>query len=120
MIVETRGLTVRFSRGLFRKRSVAVDGLDLAIREGDFFALLGPNGAGKTTAMHAMLGLIRPAAGQVRVMGTPIQWGAPALRGLAYLPEEPRYPEYLTVQEAVTYYARLSGIDAATARAAAI
>lgn len=118
MIVETRGLTVRFSRGPFRKRSVAVDALDLSIREGDFFALLGPNGAGKSTAMHCMLGLLRPTAGEVRVMGAPVQWGSPILRGLAYLPEEPRYPEYLTVQEAVTYYARLSGVAASAARAA--
>ena len=120
MIVETRGLSVRFSRGIFRKRFEAVAALDLTIAEGDFFALLGPNGAGKTTAMHCMLGLLRPGAGDVKVMGATPDPGAPFFRYVAYLPEEPRYPEYLTVQECVTYYARLSGVESPVARSAAV
>ncbi|AXK44257.1 ABC transporter ATP-binding protein [Brachybacterium saurashtrense] len=48
----------------------ALDGLDLEIRRGEVVALLGPNGAGKSTAMEMMVGLARPDAGTVRVLGT--------------------------------------------------
>ena len=110
MIVETRNLVVRYPRRMFRRGYEALAGVDLQVGEGSFFALLGPNGAGKSTAMHCMLGLLRPTSGDVRVLGIRPEPGAAAFRELAYLPEEPRYPEYLTVREAVTYYAELSGV----------
>jgi ABC-2 type transport system ATP-binding protein len=44
---------------------VAVDGIDLEVREGEIYGLLGPNGAGKTSALSAIEGLLRPAAGDV-------------------------------------------------------
>lgn len=44
---------------------VAVDGIDLEVREGEIFGLLGPNGAGKTSALSAVEGLLRPAAGDI-------------------------------------------------------
>src|SRR4051794_12814333 len=57
------GLTVRYGDVL------AVDGLDLELDAGRTVALLGPNGAGKSTVVNAVLGLLRPAAGSVRVLG---------------------------------------------------
>ena len=50
---------------------VVLDGIDLAIAPGEFVGLLGPNGAGKTTLMRAVLGLVRPVAGRVEVLGLP-------------------------------------------------
>ncbi|MEI6738296.1 MAG: ATP-binding cassette domain-containing protein, partial [Pseudomonadota bacterium] len=47
----------------------ALDGVSLAIDQGEFFALLGPNGAGKTTLISALAGLLRVDAGALRVMG---------------------------------------------------
>ncbi len=61
--LDTTGLTVRHGDVL------AVDGLDLRIGAGETVALLGPNGAGKSTTVSAVLGLLRPAAGTVRVLG---------------------------------------------------
>ncbi|HTM21187.1 MAG TPA: ATP-binding cassette domain-containing protein, partial [Kofleriaceae bacterium] len=63
MVLETRGLSKRF-----RKR-LAVDALDLGVSKGDIYGFLGPNGAGKTTTMRMMVGLIRPTAGSVRLLG---------------------------------------------------
>jgi ABC-2 type transport system ATP-binding protein len=60
--LEIRGLVKRFERP-------AVDGLDLAVRAGEFYALLGPNGAGKTTTLRMIAGLTRPDAGAIRVAG---------------------------------------------------
>jgi ABC-2 type transport system ATP-binding protein len=102
-------VVVSFSRGPFRTPFRALDGLSFEVQRGDFFGLLGPNGAGKSTAMYCLLGLIKPAAGLVRVMGAPPAPGAALFRGVAYLPEEPHYHAYLTVEEAVRYYATLSG-----------
>src|ERR671917_2116657 len=61
--LDTTGLTVRHGDVL------AVDDLDLRIGRGETVALLGPNGAGKSTTVSAVLGLLRPAAGTVRVLG---------------------------------------------------
>ena len=58
--------------------------IDFSIQDGEFVGLLGPNGSGKTTLMRAILGLIRPAAGSVRVLGAPAQRGNPLL---GYLPQ---------------------------------
>jgi ABC-2 type transport system ATP-binding protein len=63
LALDVAGLTVRF--GDVR----AVDGLDLQIPRGQTVALLGPNGAGKSSTVNAVLGLLRPAAGGVRVLG---------------------------------------------------
>jgi len=71
LAVEVRGLVKRFG-----DRVTAVDGLDLSVRPGETYGLLGPNGAGKTTALRMLLGLVRPTAGLVRVLGE-----APGSRG---------------------------------------
>ena len=61
--LDVAGLTVR------HRDVLAVDGLDLRIGQGETVALLGPNGAGKSSTVSAVLGLVRPAAGTVRVLG---------------------------------------------------
>ena len=60
--LELRGLVKTFERP-------AVDHLDLTIRAGEFYALLGPNGAGKTTTLRMVVGLLRPDAGAITVLG---------------------------------------------------
>jgi ABC-type multidrug transport system ATPase subunit len=62
-IVETNGLTKRFGSVL------AVDGVNLNVKEGDLFGFLGPNGSGKTTTVRMLLGLVFPTSGEVRVLG---------------------------------------------------
>jgi ABC-type multidrug transport system ATPase subunit len=109
-MVEIEDLTVEFSRGWRQKPFTAVDHLTLTIGEGEFCALLGPNGSGKSTTIYCALGLLRPTAGTVRVFGETLTPGCPAMRHVAYLPEEPHYHDYLTVEEAVRYYAGLYGV----------
>jgi len=109
VIVETKKLTVTYRRGFRRAPFVALDHLNLEIQEGEFFALLGENGAGKSTLMYCLLGLLRPTSGEVRVMGGTPAPGAAMFADIGYLPEEPHYHAYLTVGEAVSYYAALSG-----------
>ncbi|MEE9614666.1 MAG: ABC transporter ATP-binding protein [Thermodesulfobacteriota bacterium] len=108
-IVKADSVSVKFRRGLFKKKLHALDDFSLSVEEGDVFALLGPNGAGKSTAMYSFLGLIRPDEGRISVLGREPVPGSELFREVAYLPEEPHYHLYLTVEVAVTYYASLYG-----------
>jgi ABC-2 type transport system ATP-binding protein len=100
---------MEFRRSAFKGKVKALNGLSLEIREGDFFALVGQNGAGKSTAMYCFLGLLKPTSGRVEVMGRTPDLGSPLYERVAYLPEEPHYHLYLTVEEATRYYASLYG-----------
>jgi ABC-type multidrug transport system ATPase subunit len=84
--VEVHRLVKRFGG-----RVTAVDGLDLSVRRGETYGLLGPNGAGKTTTIRMLLGLVRPDAGVIRVLGLPP--GEPAgLRRVGAMGETAFYP----------------------------
>jgi ABC-type multidrug transport system ATPase subunit len=108
-VIVADDVHVHFRRGLLRKQVRALNGLSLEVREGDFFALVGQNGAGKSTAMYCFLGLLKPNSGKVQVLGRTPDLGSPLYEGVAYLPEEPHYHLYLTVEEATRYYASLYG-----------
>ncbi|MDQ3095286.1 MAG: ATP-binding cassette domain-containing protein [Actinomycetota bacterium] len=75
-MITTRGLTKRFGQ------IVAVDHLDLDVREGDIYGFLGANGSGKTTTVRMLLGLVLATSGDISVLGQPM----PASAG-AVLPE---------------------------------
>ncbi len=107
--IETTGLTKRFGD------TVAVDGLDLAIPQGEVFGFLGPNGAGKTTTIRMLLGLIRPTAGSARIDGHDA-WSAPVEthRRLAVVTADPALWPQLTAHETFDLLGNLhGGFDAA-------
>lgn len=106
-MIKTEYLSVHFTKKLFQEKVKALDGLNLEVKKGDFFALVGQNGAGKSTAMYCFLGLIHPTRGTVTVFGEQPYLGSKMYNRIAYLPEEPHYHNYLTVEEAVYYYANL-------------
>ncbi|HVV22110.1 MAG TPA: ATP-binding cassette domain-containing protein, partial [Pseudonocardiaceae bacterium] len=97
--VEAVGLRVRAGR------RVAVDGLDLRLGTG-VHGLLGPNGAGKTTLIRALATVLRPAAGDLRLLGERTTVRA-VRRRLGYLPQEFGYYPRFTVREFVEYMAWL-------------
>lgn len=101
-MIELEGLTKDF--GSLR----AVDGIDLAIPRGEFFAVLGPNAAGKTTTIKMMVGLIRPTAGRARIAGFDIQAQPLEARSrLSYVPDFPFLYEKLTPAEFLRFTGRL-------------
>ena len=91
----------------------AVDGLDLVVRRGEFYALLGPNGAGKTTTLRLVTGLLAPDAGSIEVLGIDLA-GAPAAAKarMAYLPDEPMLYGKLKPFEYLEFVAGLWGVGA--------
>lgn len=108
-MIIAENVHVQFRRRLFGAKLNALNGMNLEVRDGDFFALVGQNGAGKSTAMYCMLGLLKPTSGKVEVMGHAPQLGSPFNENVGYLPEEPHYHLYLTVEEATRYYSSLYG-----------
>ena len=102
-VVELRGATKRFGD------VEALRGIDLVMQAGEITAILGPNGAGKTTALSLILGLRRPTAGIVRLLGLQPQHPAARARVGAML-QESGVPPMLTVAELVelfsSYYPR--------------
>ena len=107
--LEIRGLVKRFERP-------AVDGLDLAVRAGEFYALLGPNGAGKTTTLRMIAGLTRPDAGAIHVAGIDaLADPVAAKRVMASISDEPMIYDKLTPREYLEFVAGLWGVEPALA-----
>jgi len=95
--------------------TLALDGLDLTVAEGEVYGYLGPNGAGKTTTIRLLLGLHRPSAGRARLFGIDA-WRDPvtAHRRVAYVAGEPFLWPALTSAETFEFLGRLhGGIDRA-------
>ena len=94
--------------------TTALDGLDLAVEEGEVFGYLGPNGAGKSTTIALLLGLIRATSGRATIFGLDVWHEARAVhRRLAYVPSEANLWPSLTGEEALRFLARVHGtVDA--------
>jgi ABC-2 type transport system ATP-binding protein len=105
-VIATRRLTKEFWH--WRRRLLALDGVDLEVHRGEVFGLLGANGAGKTTLVKILLGLARPTIGEVLVRGSSPR-RADARRRIGYLPEEHRFPGYLTGDASLRLFGRLAG-----------
>ncbi len=89
--------------------TVAVDAVDLEVREGELFSLLGPNGAGKTTLMSMLAGLLRPDAGRATIAGHPAG-SAAARAALGVVPQDVAlYPD-LSARENLIFWGRMYGL----------
>ena len=95
--------------------TTAVDHVDLTVPGRSFFGLVGPNGAGKTTTLSMAVGLLRPDAGRIRLLGVDV-WTDPvrAKTLVGVLPDGLSLPERLTGRELLTYLGQLRGLDTPT------
>lgn len=96
----------------------ALQPLTLSIGSGEIFGLLGPNGAGKTTLVKLLLGITLPTAGKAYVLGHEVP-AAQARQHIGFLPENHRYPSYLTGEQTLMFYGNLSGLSGAPLRSRA-
>jgi len=113
--IETEGLTKVF-RGRFSSRELrAVDDISLHVPVGTTFGLLGPNGAGKTTFVKMLLSCTHQTAGRALVFGRDSRQ-AESRRPIGYLPENHRFPTYMTGWDMLDFYGALSGMETAARR----
>jgi ABC-2 type transport system ATP-binding protein len=111
LAIEASGLRKTFGE------TKAVDGVDLAVRTGSVYGILGPNGAGKTTTVRMLATLIRPDAGEARVLGHDIVHEADAVRSVVSLTGQlASVDEDLTGRENLVLIGRLLGYGRAQAK----
>src|ERR1700723_4159309 len=108
--LEISGLVKRFDRP-------AVDGLDLTVRPGEFYALLGPNGAGKSTTLRMVAGLLPADSGEIHIFGIDARrQPIAAKRIVAWLPDEPLLYDKLDPLEYLEFVAGLWSVEARRAK----
>jgi ABC-2 type transport system ATP-binding protein len=114
VIVEIEGLQKIYNG---KQRVVAVDGIDLSVREGELFGLLGPNGAGKTTTISICTTRALPTAGRVRIAGIDVV-KAPALarRSIGVVPQFNTLDRACTIFENIHFHCLYFGFSRAEAR----
>jgi len=110
-VLEVRGLSKGFGD------TVAVNDIQLNVREGVFYGIVGPNGAGKTTTLSMITGLLRPDSGTASVNGVNV-WDSPeiAKRSIGVLPDRLRIFDRLTGSQLLYYSGVLRGLSAAEVR----
>ena len=95
----------------FRKSKVdALVNLDLSVPAGSIFGLLGPNGAGKTTLIKILLSICFPTSGTAKILNEDTRNYKLKYR-IGYLPENHKFPSYLSGGEALKYFGKLSGLN---------
>lgn len=104
-VLTVRGLTMQFGK------TVALDGLSLDLNRGEIVGLLGANGAGKTTAIHILLGLIKPTAGSIQMLGRNFESNRiHLLRRINFSSSYANLPNNLKVWQSLYIFAQLYGV----------
>jgi len=109
-VIDVNQLTKVYQSRMMKGGIVALDNVSLSVAHGEIFGLLGPNGAGKTTLFKVVLGLTRISAGEAYVHG--LSPNNPQSRAhIGYLPENHRFPFYLTGLGLIELSGRMHGMS---------
>jgi ABC-2 type transport system ATP-binding protein len=93
----------------YGRRVLALRGVDMQVHRGQVFGLLGPNGAGKSTLIKIMMTVVRPTRAIGSVLGRPVG-DKHSLSRIGYLPENHRFPRYLTGRQTLHFFSALCGM----------
>lgn len=105
MIVEIKNLVKRY------KDNLAVDNVNLIIKEGEIFGLLGPNGAGKSTTINTLIGLTKMDSGEIKIFGRGMDKAEGEIKkNIGVVPQDIAIYEDLTAYENVTFFGKLYGL----------
>ena len=113
--IEMQGLTKTYPGGV-----TAVDGLNLTIADGEFFALLGPSGCGKTTLLRTIAGLERATAGTLLLNGRDVTTATPGKRDVAMVFQDYALFPHMSVQDNIAYPLRIQKMPLGERRAKAL
>ncbi len=110
VVIETKDLSKEYDASRISKQKVnAINNFTFNVNEGEIFGLLGPNGAGKTTLIKILLAITFPTRGTAKVFGMDASNSKWKSR-VGYLPENHKFPSYLTGEQVLNFYGRLSGV----------
>ncbi|MFH1196046.1 MAG: ABC transporter ATP-binding protein [bacterium] len=109
-VIEIDNITKVFETRFKKRKVTALKNFTLNIPQGIIFGLLGPNGAGKTTLVKILLGIVFPTIGDAKVLSGDIS-NYKIKKRIGYLPENHQYPNYLTAEQTLKWFGRLSGMD---------
>jgi len=114
-VIVVKDVAKTFRTPLRKRKVVAVRSVSFEVQRGEIFGFLGPNGAGKTTTIKMLVGLTRPSAGTISVLGgSPFDAGVRARFG--FLPEQPYFYDYLKPTELLDVFGCLFGMGRAERR----
>ncbi len=112
-VISTKDLTKEYQSRTFSKDKIlALSNFSFDVQSGEIFGILGPNGAGKTTLIKILLGITFRTKGNVQIFGKEINDDSYKFK-IGYLPENHRFPSYLTGEQALSFYGLLSGMNKA-------
>ncbi|MCE5340193.1 MAG: ABC transporter ATP-binding protein [Planctomycetaceae bacterium] len=115
-VIEVISLTKIFADWWGRSRVIAVNDVNLTVKNNQVFGLLGPNGSGKTTMIKMLLGLLHPTKGRTFVLGGDSK--DPRINSqIGFLPEESYLYPYLNARETLDFYGRLFGLNSRVRKA---
>ncbi|RKY99483.1 MAG: ABC transporter ATP-binding protein [Candidatus Hydrothermota bacterium] len=107
-VIVTESLTKIYKSG--KRRTEAVRDLSLEIKRGEVFGFIGPNGAGKSTTIKMLLSILYPTSGKAWVFGVDVR-SPDARKRVGYLPENPRFYDYLSGEEFLRFAGMLAGLS---------
>lgn len=108
--ITSESLTKTYRSGIAQAKGItALKDFSLNVERGQVFSLLGPNGAGKTTFIKILLSLTRPTSGKVSILGKRLP-DTGIREHVGYLPENHRYPGYLTAEQVLRLFGSLGGM----------
>ena len=111
LAIDVHGLTKRFGR------TTAVDGVDIAVPQGEVWGFLGPNGSGKTTTIRMLCGLLKPDAGEGTCLGHDVRRETENIkREVGYMTQRFSFWEDLSIRENLEFVGRIYGITDARAK----
>src|SRR5262245_18131177 len=103
-------IDLRHVAKVYRGRVHALQGIDMQVGRGEVSGLLGPHGAGKSTLVKIIMTVIRPTRADGTVLGRAIGH-KPTLSRVGYLPENHRFPRYLTGRQTLEFFAALAAVQ---------
>lgn len=110
-VIEINSLTKHFPGKKFSGDKIkALEKVSFNVGSGEIFGLLGPNGAGKTTLVKILLGITFATNGNAKLFDKPVT-NVSNKKRIGYLPENHRFPNYLSGEQVIDYFGRLSGLN---------
>jgi ABC-2 type transport system ATP-binding protein len=107
--VSEQAIDLQHVEKIYGRRVFALRGIEMRVHKGEIFGLLGPNGAGKSTLVKIMMSVVKPTRATGTILGRPIGDKATLAR-VGYLPENHRFPRYLTGRQTLEFFGALSGL----------